>query len=77
MSKCIRCSINETLSNSKICPTCLDKWSNMREKVFDHCIEQYGTLSPTNHKDFIKLTKKLEKLWKKNPEEFSNYFNNL
>lgn len=76
MSKCIRCNINDTVGTSKICPTCVDKWSLMREYVFDHCTRLYGTLGPNNHKQFIKMTKKLEKMWRKNPDDLTEYLKN-
>lgn len=69
MRKCIRCG-DETSKGTKVCPTCLRSWGNMRTIIFDMLEEKYGKLCPQNHDIFIKETKRLEKIWRKDKEKF-------
>lgn len=68
--KCIRCG-NQTTGSYRICHTCLDDWGEMRGAVFNALQEKHGKLSPTNHKFFIKETKRLERIWRKDRGQFS------
>ncbi|HRW22333.1 MAG TPA: hypothetical protein P5509_10190 [Bacteroidales bacterium] len=69
MAKCIRCG-DDTLTGARICPTCLSNWSDMRTTVFNALQEKYGKLNPQNHKFFIKETKRLERIWRKDKGKF-------
>jgi len=70
MSKCKRCD-EDTLTSAKICPTCLDNWTHMRTEVLNILGEKHGKLSPDNHELFIKETKRLESVWKKDKNRFA------
>lgn len=69
MSKCIRCG-QDTLTSAKICQSCIGNWSEMRTSIFNALEEKYGKLSPTNHQFFIKETKRLESIWRKDKQKF-------
>lgn len=70
MAKCIRCG-DDTLSSLKICSSCLCKWTDMRTIVLNTLESKYGKLSPINHQLFIKETKRLEKIWRKDNLQFT------
>lgn len=70
MKRCIRCG-RDTMTSSKICGSCLDKWTKMRSIIFTTLSKKYGKLSPTNHPIFITETKRLEKIWRKSNEQFN------
>lgn len=76
MTKCIRCG-NDILTAAKICPSCLSDWSDMRTQVFTVLEGKYGKLSPTNHQMFIKETKRLESIWRKDKQRFALELNKL
>jgi hypothetical protein len=76
MSKCIRCG-NEIIGPQRACNSCLRKWNDMRSLVFDKLTEIYGKLSPVNHPLFIKETKRLESIWRKDKELFTIELNKL
>lgn len=76
MSKCIRCG-HDTLTSARICQSCLGDWSNMRTSIFDVLQEKYGNLSPINHQMFIKETKRLEAIWRKDKQIFITELNKL
>ena len=61
MSKCIRCGIESY--SAKICYSCMDNWGEMRDIVFSTLQSIHGKMNPSNHKLFIKETKRLEKIW--------------
>ena len=65
--KCIRCGSDQ---HKKICDTCLSKWSDMRSTIFNSLQKVHGKLSKDNHPIFIKETKRLEKIWKKDKDQF-------
>jgi len=69
MSKCIRCG-GDTLTSAKICRNCMNNWADMRSAIFNALQEKYGTLSPINHRFFIKETKRLESIWRKDKQKF-------
>jgi hypothetical protein len=71
MARCRKCC--REAFNSRFCTQCLSAWSQMRLKAFEHCSFLYGKLSPENHEQFKKKMKKLEKLWRKSPEDFEKY----
>ncbi len=66
--KCIRCGDNQS---RKICYACLDKWTDMRTTIFETLVKLHGQLSKENHPIFIKETKRLEKIWRKDKDQFS------
>lgn len=70
MAKCIRCG-NDNYNGRRICSSCLGKWTDMRSAIFDELQKKYGKLSPTNHPTFIKETKRLEKIWRKDKDAFA------
>ena len=70
MAKCIRCG-QDTLTSARICRACLDNWTHMRTSIFNVLQEKYGKLSPSNHQLFIKETKRLESIWRKDKQRFA------
>ena len=76
MSKCIRCG-QKILTSAKICPSCIHDWSDMRRSIFTVLEEKYGKLSPTNHQLFIKETKRLESIWRKDKQKFTTELGEL
>ena len=76
MSKCIRCG-QDTLTSARICPSCLGDWSDMRTSIFTVLQEKHGKLSPTNHQMFIKETKRLESIWRKDKQKFATELSKL
>lgn len=70
MKKCIRCH-SKMITAGSICPSCLDDWSTMRSEIFNALQSKYGKLSPTNHQLFIKETKRLESIWRKDKNRFA------
>jgi predicted amidophosphoribosyltransferase len=69
MAKCRRCGEDTGYYNS-ICNTCLKKWTDMRQMIWEHCQRVYGKLTNDNHHLYIKELNRLEKIWRKNEEEF-------
>ena len=69
MAKCIRCG-DDALTGARICPTCLCNWDDMRTTVFNALQDKYGKLNSQNHKFFIKETKRLERIWRKDKGKF-------
>jgi hypothetical protein len=43
----------------------------MRTSIFNVLQEKHGKLSPTNHQMFIKQTKRLEAIWRKDKQKFA------
>lgn len=76
MAKCTKCG-DDTLTSSRICPSCLSNWSEMRTIIFNALQNKYGKLNPSNHKLFIKETKRLERIWRKDKEKFTNEIDSL
>jgi len=74
--KCIRCG-SETVGSMKICYSCLGKWSEMRETIFNILTKKYGKLSKDNHSIFVKETKRLEKIWRKDKRKFLDEINKI
>jgi hypothetical protein len=62
--KCIRCG-NET-AWGKICRTCLEKFTSRRLAAFEIVKSELGELCATNHAEYVKRVKNLEKEMKKN-----------
>ena len=58
------------ITAGRICSTCLSNWSDMRSEIFNALQEKHGKLSPENHQIFIKITKRLESIWRKDKEKF-------
>ena len=76
MSICRTCH-NETLSGRRICPSCLSKWSDMRTLIFNTLTDVYGKMTQSNHPTFIKETKRLERIWRKDKEKFEIEINKI
>ena len=74
--KCIRCW-QDTLTSAKICPSCISDWSDMRTSIFNVLQEKHGKLSPINHQMFIKETKRLESIWRKDKQKFATELTKL
>ena len=68
--KCIRCG-NDTILYKKICNICLTKWTDMRTEIFNTLISKYGEMTPLNHEQFKKETKRLESIWRKDANKFN------
>ncbi len=75
--KCRKCHLLECDIGSRICHSCLKKYQNMTFSLFDLCVELYGQLSPDNHKFYINVRKKGEKVWRKNPEDLEKFIKNM
>lgn len=73
--KCIRCG-DETM-NRKICYRCMNDWTTMRTQVFDILQNKYGKLTQENHPLFIKEMKRLERIWRKDRNEFLKELNKI
>ena len=71
MAKCIRCGQDTMIAGKRICNGCMDEWTDMRAAIFTTLQDKHGKLSPTNHKMFIKETKRLEAIWPKDREKFA------
>ena len=68
MRKCIRCGSYH--DNKKICNSCLIIWTSMRGVIWETMTIIHGSFSPETQKEWVNQTKKLEKTWRKDPEEF-------
>lgn len=49
----------------------------MRTAIFEKLVKTYGQLSKENHPIFIKETKRLEKNWRKDKDQFSKALESL
>jgi hypothetical protein len=76
MAKCIRCG-EESLRGTKICPSCISKWSDMRVSIFNTLQNKYGKLSKDNQTIFIKITKRLESIWRMDKIKFQHELDKL
>lgn len=56
--------------NRRVCPTCLSLWSEMRKQLFDFLENKHGKMCQLNHPLFIEETKRLERVWRKDPNKF-------
>lgn len=70
MRTCIRCHEKNIFDNRRICSGCMKEWTTMRGDAFDALETKYGKMSPDNHSTFIKEMKRLERIWKKDKEQF-------
>jgi len=70
MPRCIRCGDDTLILRKRICESCLKKWLDMRTSAYNTLVGIYGNLNPENHEKFKIEMRKLERTWKKNPEEF-------
>ncbi len=68
--KCIRCFERNVIGNGKICYPCLNKFTKMREIIFNALQTKYGTMNKENHDVFKKETKRLENIWRKDEQKF-------
>lgn len=68
MGKCIRCGC-ETY-RERICRSCMNEWTEMRAKTYNTISKKYGMFSPENQVIFKKEMKRLEKIWRKNKDEW-------
>lgn len=48
----------------------MSNWTDMRSAIFEMLTNKYGNLSPDNHQIFIKHTKRLESIWRKDKAAF-------
>jgi hypothetical protein len=55
----------------------MGKWLDMRSLIFETLQWKYGLLSPQNHPIFIKETKRLEAIWRKDKSKFEIEINKL
>ena len=67
MSSCRKCG-GESFGR-RICTSCLRDWSTMRGDIFSYLQGKYGKMNRDNHPTFIKETKRLERIWRKDPEK--------
>lgn len=65
--KCIRCGLEQ---NKKICSSCFTKWSEMRTQAMDFLTNKYGQMTAQNHSIFKTEIKRLENIWRKDPNLF-------
>jgi hypothetical protein len=53
MSKCTRCG-NDTLTSSKICSSCLNKWSDMRTTAYTTLMNKFlGCIYPFTERQLL------------------------
>ena len=55
----------------------MDNWGEMRDIVFSTLQSIHGKMNPSNHKLFIKETKRLEKIWRKDKDKFNTEIKKL
>lgn len=65
--KCKYCG-RETIGNSRVCHKCLMDWLTMRKQIWDYHENKYGKLTAENLKIRQKETRKLDRLWRKDPD---------
>lgn len=70
MRTCIRCHQSNIFDNRRVCTSCLTDWSNMRITAANQLEKKFGKLTPDNHEDFKKEMRRLEKIWRKAPDQF-------
>jgi len=75
MRKCIRCGSYH--DNKKICSSCLKKWTSMRSVIWETMTLVHGSFNPHTQEAWIKKTRKLEAIWRKDPEKFNNEIENI
>lgn len=68
MRKCIRCGNSH--DNKKVCNSCLSNWADMRTIIWETMEIVYGSFIPETQKEWVKQTKKLESIWRKDKSEF-------
>ena len=68
MAKCRKCG--SEAFNRRICTPCLKDWTNMRGIAFEYVQKIHGKMSPENLKVIQKEMKRLDRLWKKDPDKF-------
>jgi len=61
--------------NKWVCPICLKEWTSMRSIAFKFLQDKYGKLCPDNLSIIQKEIKKLERIWRKDPDEFNRLVN--
>ena len=67
--KCRTCG-NDTAGSMRFCQNCLYNWSKMRKVIWDYHEKKYGKLTGDNLLFRQKDTKRLEKIWRKNTNDF-------
>jgi len=60
----------DTWPNKFVCPDCLSSWDKMRKQLFEFLENKYGKMCQANHPLFVKETKRLERMWRKDPSKF-------
>ncbi len=68
MAKC-KCG-RDAWPNRRVCPSCLADWTEMRKKAFYFIEKKQGKMSAVNHPIFKTEIRRLEKLWRKDPNKF-------
>ena len=66
--KCMRCGTEDTYQ--RICSRCMSKWTDMRTQAWEYLTNKYGKLSKETLPVLQKEMKKLEKIWRKDPQLF-------
>lgn len=69
MSKCRKCG-GIAATGMSVCHTCIDKRNKMREEIFEFLKTKYGEVNYANHSVYVKETKRLSNLWKRDKELF-------
>lgn len=65
--KCKRCGVDQY---DKVCSSCMKKWTDMRGKAWKYLESRYGKMNGNTLPVYQKEMKRLEKIWRKNPEQF-------
>ena len=71
MRTCIKCHEKNIYDNSRICVRCMKSWTDMRTSAWASLEPKLGKLSHANLPDYKKEMKRLEKIWRKDPDQFS------
>lgn len=71
MRTCIRCHEKNIFDNRRVCSGCMKEWTDMRTSAYDFVESKVGKLTPETHETYKKEMKRLEKIWKKDKEQFN------
>jgi hypothetical protein len=60
MGRCVRCG-QDAWPNFKICPTCRDKWTKLRDQTFAQAVSEIGPVNAENLKAIQHRVRQLER----------------
>ncbi len=77
MAKCRKCGQETNIPGKYLCDICLSKWTDMKTIIFNTLQNKYGKLNKENHPIFMKESKRLVRIWRKDKDKFNNEINKL